>query len=147
MQPPTREEINVYDSLDEQSAVRHFLGKNLEEAEALFRENSLYYTEDLVWMGPVAFRYYIRAAIQYIRSDAAMGDSSVVSGVACALKSRLEHEADELAPVSVPLAAICAYVVEYANKFKLSEYYEELPAQFVALRDRFRMMSTEGGPR
>lgn len=38
---PTCREINVYDSLDERSACEHFLGKTLEEAEALFRENSL----------------------------------------------------------------------------------------------------------
>jgi hypothetical protein len=60
MRPPTREEINVYDSLDERVAVERFLGKNLEEAEALFGENLCRYTEDLMWMGPVAFRYYRR---------------------------------------------------------------------------------------
>jgi hypothetical protein len=62
---PSREEINVYDSLDERSACRNFLGKTLDQAEALFRESSLYYQEGLMWMGPVAFRYYIQAAINY----------------------------------------------------------------------------------
>jgi hypothetical protein len=49
---PTREEINVYNSLDEQWAVKMFLGKDLKEAEAMFREGFLSYQEDLMWMGP-----------------------------------------------------------------------------------------------
>jgi hypothetical protein len=40
---PTRDDINVHDSLDERSACEHFFGKTLEGAETLFRENSLYY--------------------------------------------------------------------------------------------------------
>ena len=40
-QLPTAEEINVFDSLDERHAVEVFLGKDLEQAEALFRENFL----------------------------------------------------------------------------------------------------------
>ena len=52
---PTAEEINVFDSLDERCAVKNFLGKDLDQAQALFREISLYYQEDLMWMGPKAF--------------------------------------------------------------------------------------------
>lgn len=141
MRPPTREEINVYDSLDEQSAVKHFLGKSIDEAEALFREDCCY-TEDLMWMGPVAFRYYINAAIQYVRSDAAARDANMVFGLAIALEFRIEYEPHELAPISLPLAEICAYVVDHSSKFELSAYEEDLPARFVALRDKFSAMST-----
>lgn len=56
---PTRQDINVHDSLDERSACEHFLGKSLLEAETLFRENSLYYQEDLMFMGASAFRFYL----------------------------------------------------------------------------------------
>jgi hypothetical protein len=42
---PTREEINVFDSLDERAACDHFLNKTLDEAEALFRENAIYFLE------------------------------------------------------------------------------------------------------
>ena len=34
---PTRQEINPYDDLDGRVACEHFLGKSLNEAEALFR--------------------------------------------------------------------------------------------------------------
>lgn len=96
---PTRQEINVYDSLDERSACEHFLGKTLEEAEALFRENSLYYQEDLMFMGASAFRFYVQAAINYIQSESAIGDGAIISCFASILEHRLEHEPQALAPV------------------------------------------------
>ena len=78
MDIPTREDINVYGSLDEQAACDHFFGENLKEAEDLFRENSQFYQEDLMWMGPRAFRYYVNAAINYLQSESAGGDSDVL---------------------------------------------------------------------
>jgi len=54
---PTAEEINVFDSLDERCAVKNFLGKDLEQARSLYRENFLKRQEDLMWMGPIAFRF------------------------------------------------------------------------------------------
>ena len=64
---PSHQDINVYDSLDERSACEHFLGKSLDEADALFRENWLYYQEDLMFMGISAFRFYVQAAIRFIQ--------------------------------------------------------------------------------
>lgn len=46
MSLPTRQDINVNDSLDERTAYKHFLSKSLTEADALFAENSAYYQED-----------------------------------------------------------------------------------------------------
>ena len=40
---PTEADINIHDSLDERSAVEHFLGKDLNQAEALFHENFICY--------------------------------------------------------------------------------------------------------
>ena len=61
MQLPTVEEINpIPEDLDGQTAVQNFFGKSLEEAEALFRENSLCYQEDLMFMGASAFRFYVQ---------------------------------------------------------------------------------------
>ena len=48
---PTAADINVHDSLDEQHACQVFLGKSIDQAEALFRENGLFYQEDLMGMG------------------------------------------------------------------------------------------------
>ncbi len=88
---PTHQDINVFDSLDERAACEHFLGKNLDEAEALFRENALTYQEDLMFMGASAFRFYVQAAINYIQSEAATGDADMINCFAGLLEHRLEY--------------------------------------------------------
>lgn len=135
---PTCQDINVHDSLDERSACEHFLGKSLQEAEALFRENSLYYQEDLMFMGPSAFRFYAQAAINYIQSDAASGDSAIISCFAGILEHRLEYEAEKLRPVAKHLAAVCGYVVEHYDRFDLTpEIFGDLRPRLQALQQKF----------
>ena len=134
---PTRHDINVHDSLDERSACEHFLGKSLEEAEALFRENSGYYQEDLMFMGAAGFRFYVQAAINYIQSPAATGDSDIVSCFADILEHRFEHEAEELGPIAKSLASICDYIVAHYDRFDVT------PEIYGALRQRFRSLQKE----
>src|SRR6476659_4855107 len=131
---PTREQINVDDSLDERVACEHFLGKSVAEAEALFRDNALLYQEDLMWMGPVAFRYYVTAIIRYIQSEAASGDPDIINCFAGLLEFRLEHEPNELRPIMDQLSSICRYVVERYQKFDVApDIYGDMRTRFARL--------------
>ena len=138
MSLPGPQDINIYDSLDERSACKHFLGKNLEEAEALFRENSLYYQEHLMFMGAPAFRFYVTAAISYIQSEAATGDSDIISCFAGLLEHRLEFEARELIAVGPQLASVCRYILDHYDRFDLaSEHYGDLRPRLLSLEQSF----------
>ena len=53
--------------LDAQCAWKNFGGVTLDEAEARFRENPLYYQEDFMFMGGVAFAYYFPVVENYLR--------------------------------------------------------------------------------
>ena len=117
---PGRQDINVYDSLDERSACEHFLGKTVDQAEGLFRENSLYYQAYLMWMGPVAFRYYAPAAISYIQSEAATGDADIVSCFVGLLEFRLEHEPQGLVAIAGELASVCGYITDHYEQFDVT---------------------------
>jgi hypothetical protein len=135
---PTRDEINIHDSLDERSACEHFLGKTQEQAEALFRENSLYYQEDLMFMGASAFRFYVQALIRYIRSEAATDDSDIINCFAGILEHRLAHEAEELRPAARRLGSICGYILEHYERFDLTpDIYGDLRPRFQALQQAF----------
>lgn len=93
---PTVEDINVYDSLDERHAVRSFLGKGLREAENLFRENFSHYQEDLMWMGPKAFCFYLPAAVHYLLGDDSHGDHNAVREFCMVVGFRLDYDSAEI---------------------------------------------------
>lgn len=139
MHLPTAQEIcPVPEDLDGQTAVRNFLGKSLAEAEALFRESSIIYQEDLMFMGAPAFRFYVQAAISYIQSEAASGDSDIISCFASILESRLEFEAGELVTVAPQLASVCRYILEYYDRFALTpDIYGDLRPRFQSLEQAF----------
>jgi hypothetical protein len=135
---PSRGDINVFDSLDEREACKHFLGKNLDEAEGLLRENFLYYQEDLMWMGPRAFTYYVHAAINYIHSDSASANSDTVNCLAGLFEFWFEHYRQELLLVAEPLAEVCRYILDHWIKFAVDpRIYGDLRARFVVLAQAF----------
>ncbi len=143
MKLPTREEIDPYNDLDGRVACEHFLGKSVDEAVALFRENDIYYQEDLMWMGAPAFRFYWTAAEQYIRHET--GDiSDFISHFASTLRFRLEYEADELRPVASQLAELCSYIVEHWSRFgEGTEVYGDVRARYEELRASFSQLCRE----
>jgi hypothetical protein len=141
---PTREEINpVHDDLDGQVACEHFFGKTVEEAEALFRESPLYFDEDLFWMGPIAFRFYVQAAIRFIQSDDVAFQAGFINGIRSTLERHLECDPpEELIPVAGQLAAVCSYIVEHWSKFGANEeIYGDLQLRYVALQRKFEHLS------
>jgi len=135
---PTAKEINPYDDLDGRVACKNFLGKSLDEAEALFRHNSTYYQEGLMWMGPIAFRFYVPALIHYIQSAAATGDSDIINCFAGLIEFRLEHEAAELFPIAEQLASACEYIIQHYSRFDLNpEIYGDLKPRLQSLHRAF----------
>jgi len=97
---PTETEINVFDSLDERCAVEHFLGKTREQAQALFREDFFRHNEYLMFMGPVAFRYYVRAAVDYLLGAGEDLGPAEAWSFCSLIAFRLDTGADEVAPVA-----------------------------------------------
>ncbi len=119
---PTRAEIDVFGSADEADAYQHFGGKTIDEAEALFRENSLRYQEDLMWMGPRAFKFYLPAATRYLASDAGRGDSALVEYLLAGLRWRRDSEgAEALALANEEIRQLAEMVVEQHAKFEFDE--------------------------
>jgi hypothetical protein len=65
--------------LDISCAHKHFAGKTFEEAIELFKENSLRYEEDVMFMPRACFFFYAKAYMCYLMSDASKGDSDGAS--------------------------------------------------------------------
>jgi hypothetical protein len=143
---PTREEINVFDSLDERTACNNFLGKSIDDAQRLFVENSLRYQEDLMFMGPAAFRFYVEAAIRYIQSPEAKYDADIINCFAGILELRLKFESEQLAPVAERLALACDFIIGHWDFFdvhpelygRLKETYFNLEKALAALGEQYK---------
>jgi hypothetical protein len=132
---PTESEFNVYNSLDEITACKHFCGKNLEEAEALFREGGLYYTEDLMFMGGRAFPFYLQAAVNYLKSEHAAGDADMINGLRSVLKIRMDDKEFSLA---IDIAKdVVDYVIANYDKFEVDHtIYGDLQASYKQIKNQ-----------
>lgn len=139
MQLPSREEINVHDDLDGQVACDHFFGKTLEQAEAMFHENSMLYQEDLMWMGPAAFCCYLPAFLNYLRSDSA--DDADLSCLVMILQHRLDRHASELIQVASQVASTCRYVLDHFDRYAANlEIYGDLRTRIENLLQDFQWL-------
>ena len=122
---PTEDEINVCNSLDEKSAVKDFLGKSRKEAERLFEADYGCYWEDLVFMGPVAFRYYLPAAVAMIRSDAAVNNPDLLMSFLTVMDCQLIDEFRVSKHLAGYLEAdVCSYLLDSWDKFGTSGNFQ-----------------------
>jgi hypothetical protein len=136
---PTEDEINIHNSLDEQCASKHFLGKTLDEAEALFVENSLYYAGDLMWMGAKAFAFYIPAYLPHIAG------SDDVHSFAGLLEFRLEYERESIVAVVGILLRKCEEIVRRWEDFDVRpEIYGDLAGRYAVLANRLKEIQQDG---
>lgn len=134
---PTAEEINVFDSLDERCAVKNFLGKDMEQARSLLRENFLHYQEDLMWMGPIAFRFYVPAAIHYLLSAEADNDADAANSFCGLIEFRLDHDAAEIAPAGpIIREGILGILKDFDRYGCVGEIYGDVAERYQALLSR-----------
>lgn len=120
---PTPDDFEVDGCLDAQDALTNFEGKSLDEAAAMFLASWNEHATDLMFMGPRAFAYYVRAAAQAIESGKAFGDAGeAIDALEGVLVFKLQHHDWSAPPLSstVPaLRSLCAFVLEEFERFKV----------------------------
>ncbi len=139
MKLPAKDEINVHNSLDEITACEHFCNKTLLEAEELFRENSSYYQEDLMWMGPRAFNFYLQSVINYLESDYSAGDDHFIDCLYEIFVFRSKEKEFLLAIDNVNW--LIDYVINNYKKFDIDKYvYGDLLGKYRQLQSEFKKL-------
>jgi hypothetical protein len=129
---PTESQLNVHGSLDEKIACEHFLGKSVEEAKNLLHKDSGKYQEDLMWMGPDAFQYYVIAVIEYLKSEVGRDDFEFHLTFAGTLRFRLKNHEIKLKTVAKLLAETCSWLAAEI-KNNAEHEYPELASEYVGL--------------
>ncbi|MEP0916981.1 hypothetical protein NC981_09125 [Leptolyngbya sp. DQ-M1] len=137
MRLPSEDEINIHNSLDEISASKHFLNKTLQEAEALFQENSAYYQEDLMWMGSQAFQFYLQAVINYLKSEHSLGDDHLIDCLYEIVVFRSQQ--DGFLVTRDRVKEMINYVIENYAKFDVDEdVYGDLLGKYRQLQSQLK---------
>jgi transposase-like protein len=90
---PSKEDICRYGMPEEEYAVEHFYGKDVEEASELFFIYPEYYESDLRWMGVKAYFYYIHSIKRYLQSNEGRMDDIFIHNIISTLHHRLQSEA------------------------------------------------------
>lgn len=121
---PTAEEICVYGTLEERTAVEHFFTRSVSEIEALFkgeRGEAAFYGEDLTYMGPKAFQYYFPAYLHYIESSEAEDDFETAQSVIGTIYSRMMifGNTESILPIKEEVIRCLRYIVNHPDKFHL----------------------------
>jgi hypothetical protein len=144
MSLPTASEINpIPEDLDGRAAQEHFLGKTFEDAVRLFQENSLFYLEDLLWMGPKAFCYYFPAAAHYLKSDAGEGDTDALRCLASIIHSRIHDDGVLVSDIYPVIQDLADFVIQNRKQFDTSLSFYRLEIQ--AYRDILQALNGEQG--
>lgn len=114
----------------------------MEMAENLFREASLDRMHDLMWMGPVAFAFYLEAAVRYLESADSKGDSDAVNGFVGVLAFRTDDPPEIVRPIAGRIAGVCRTVVEHYEKYDLTpEIYGDLRPKLRSYENSFSMLA------
>ena len=125
MNLPTALEINpIPECLDGKCAVDHFEGKSIDQAEKLIADNGVYYSGDLLWMGPVGFKFYFKAALAYLKSSASHEDPDFLNSMISILESRLFGEYNDFEDIKGGIdyyAGFCSYALDNYNAYDLDE--------------------------
>jgi hypothetical protein len=130
---PTEADINpIPGDLDGEVAAKHFLGKSVQGIAALLDENGIAYQEDLMWMGPKAFCFYLPAFLDHMHLRP---DSELAPFLASTVEFRLEHDADAVQPSFPTISAICSLLLEQDG----DRVAPDLKQRLCAIRERIRV--------
>ena len=127
-QLPRQEDINVYDSLDERSAVRSFLGKTREDILQRLPGEYESLQEDLAFMGPVAFAYYAPAWEEFCRtrpSDDPEGTEDIVRWTLCIISNRCNGLEDEIPGSIAAMRRMLSWCEGFYNSAEGRTYFTE----------------------
>jgi hypothetical protein len=97
-----------------------------------------YYIADFMWMGPVAFRFYLPAAHAYFASEKSNGDASSVDSIIGILAHRIVGECEDILPARSEAMSLLDTLIKRYPAFDVAEeIWGDLRTKAIDLRRRF----------
>lgn len=137
MEIPSREDWSGFEkNLDAQYAFKIFFGKSISEAIQLIQKNPIERGEEIRFMPPVPFRYYILAFRDYVLSEKSRDDSDAASCYLHLLDDKVADEPETINPVMPALIESVQKVAEarsfYDADLDIYGDFEQIGARILA---------------
>jgi hypothetical protein len=140
---PSASEINVHDTPEERLACLHFSGATREDIRDRIQDDGMMLQEDLMWMGPTAFNFYLGAFIDYIQSEQARGDDFIVYSLYNTIEFRLYYENKSLDYEKISI--LVDTVISLYDRFDVDDNaYGDLKKKYSELSRRISAMLGRG---
>jgi hypothetical protein len=130
--------------LDEQYARDKFAGKSFEEAVQMFEENVLTRSEDVSYMPPVPFRYYMLAFKAWVllvveKAEDVFSDApDAASSFLRLIELMLEHAPDSIGPIMPELLPAVDFVEANQERYDADkDIYGDFRERAQRIRERW----------
>jgi hypothetical protein len=121
---PSASDFDPWDGhLDAIHAWKHFGGLSLNKAYRLFLENPLFYQEDFMFMGPLAFDCYFPVIDRYLREFRREDDDDDQDGCAWILGAAMVSQLETTTPrpiatgTAMEIADLAAFMTAQIDRF------------------------------
>jgi hypothetical protein len=122
MDIPSREDWGeVEQDLDTEYAFKTFFGKTIVEAVPLIKGNPIERADEIRFMPPVPFRYYILAYRDYLLSEDSIGDPDAASCYIRLIAEKISGEPHTIGPVLPSLIESVQKVVQNQSFYDADE--------------------------
>ncbi len=118
--PGVKEWAGDPDDLDLQYARKNYFGKSQEEAMTLFSNNPIESIDEIRWMPPEPFRYYLGAFAAYLSRGEALKDdmaSDAASSFLHLVEEKLADAPQIIAPILEEMLPVAEYVAQNQDLF------------------------------
>ena len=117
MNIPTAKELNPYGGIDAPYIEEQYFGKTIEELECELKGNVEFYTENLMYLGPIGFSYYFRAFRAYVLSENSLNDGGVFDPLYMAVLAQVDQHKEMIKESYTDIIEVATHIVNNWESF------------------------------
>lgn len=125
LQTPTVEDFYYDGDLDEQWAIDHYLGRDIDfTVNRYYTLDSLAMVHDFTLVGSKAFRYYIFGAFRFLQDPRSTGKHDVYAALPDIISQKIDEDLQAFVPIKGYLLKFCDWATENYPKFEIDDYVD-----------------------
>lgn len=147
LQIPKIEDFYYDGDVDEQWAIDHYLGRDIDFTEnCYYTFDSLAMVQDFRLVGVKAFCYYIFGAFRFLQNPRSAGEQDVYAVLPDIILQKIDEDPQAFVPIKGYLLEFCNWATENYPKFKIDAYvniYGDVRARYGELSSKVSKILTQ----